>query len=39
MAEILKIASKFALRNIFEYIKDDYLKLKLVVHSKELQKN
>ena len=38
MAEILKIASKFALRNIFEYIKDDNFKLKLVVHSKELQK-
>ena len=38
MAEILKIASKFALRNIFEYIKNDNFKLKLVVHSKELQK-
>ena len=38
MAEILKIVSKFALRNIFEYIKNDNFKLKLVVHSKELQK-
>ena len=38
MVEILKITSKFALRNIFEYIKDDNFKLKLVVHSKELQK-
>ena len=38
MVEIMKITSKFALRNIFEYIKDDNFKLELVVHSKELQK-